>query len=112
MKERLEDLWWVIDDGVSDVDNYYIKSLMREKYSDMPDSKLANKFLSWSKNRMNEAMEAAEEFEMLVNKHKDADREKMPDKDFKEKYMGYDMIIEIFKKKIKTVSQKISDFKM
>ena len=112
MKERLEDLWWVIDDGVSDVDNYYIKSLMREKYSDMSDSKLANKFLSWSKNRMNEAMEAAEEFEMLVNKHKDADREKMPDKDFKEKYMGYDMIIEIFKKKIKTVSQKISDFKM
>lgn len=112
MKEKLKDLWWVIDENTNDVDNYFLKTLMREKYSEMPDSRLANKVVGWAKTRMNEAMEAVEEFEMSVKQHKDMDKGKMTEKELDEKYMAYDMMMEMFKKKIKMVSQKIADFKM
>lgn len=112
MKEKLKDLWWIIDENINDVDNYFLKTLMREKHSEMPDTRLANKYLTWAKTRMNEAMEAVEEFEMSVKQHRDSDRGKMAEKDLDEKYMAYDMMIEMFKKKIKHISQKVADFKM
>lgn len=112
MKENLKDLWWVIEEDTSDVDNYFLKSLMREKHSENPNTRLMSKYLSWAKIRMNEAMEAVEEFDMMVKQHKDSDRGKLSEKDFEEKYMAYDMMIEMFKKKVKHISQKVADFKM